>query len=30
VQEHRNNEEIIKTADILSQNEEQQKNIKEK
>jgi len=30
VQEHRNNEEIIKTADILSQNEKQQKNIKEK
>jgi len=30
VQEHRNNEEIIETADILNQDKEQQKNIKEK
>jgi len=30
VQEYRNNEEIIETADILNQDEEQQKNIEEK
>jgi len=30
MQEHKNDEEIIETADILSQNEEQQKNIEEK
>jgi len=30
VQKHKNNEEIIKTADILSQDEKQQKNIEEK
>ncbi len=29
-QEHRNDEKIIKTADILNQDEEQQKNIEEK
>ena len=29
-QEHKNDEEMIKTADILSQDEEQQKNIEEK
>ncbi len=29
-QEHRNDEEIIETANILSQDEEQQKNIEEK
>ncbi len=30
VQEYKNDEEIIKTADILNQDEEQQKNIEEK
>ncbi len=30
VQEHRDDEEIIKTADISSQDKEQQKNIEEK
>jgi len=30
VQKHRNNEEMIKTADILNQDKEQQKNIEEK
>jgi len=30
VQEHKDDEEIIKTADILSQDKEQQKNIEEK
>jgi len=30
VQEYKNNEEIIKTVDILNQDEEQQKNIEEK
>ena len=29
-QEHRNNEEMIETADISSQDEEQQENIEEK
>jgi len=29
-QEHKNDEEMIETADILSQDEEQQKNIEEK
>ncbi len=30
MQEHRNNKEIIEIADILNQDEEQQKNIEEK
>jgi len=30
VQKHKNDEEMIETADILSQDKEQQKNIKEK
>ncbi len=30
MQEYKNNEEIIKTVDILNQDEEQQKNIEEK
>jgi len=29
-QEHKDNEKMIETADILNQDEEQQKNIKEK
>jgi len=30
MQEHRNNEEMIETVDISSQDEKQQKNIEEK
>ncbi len=30
IQEHRNDEKMIKTVDILNQDEEQQENIEEK
>jgi len=30
MQKHKNDEKMIKTADILNQDEKQQKNIKEK